>query len=91
MPAMVGRTSTLALTNATEPFVVALTQHGVTAALEQMRGLAAGINTRAGRIIHRSVAHALGEKAELVPADADSRSAQGQRATSSASTRRSAR
>ncbi|HLP08997.1 MAG TPA: alanine dehydrogenase [Opitutaceae bacterium] len=68
MPAMVGRTSTLALTNATEPFVVALAQHGVTAALEQVRGLAAGINTRSGRIVHRTVARALGEKAELTPA-----------------------
>ncbi|HLP03032.1 MAG TPA: alanine dehydrogenase [Opitutaceae bacterium] len=67
MPAMVGRTSTLALTNATEPFVVALAQHGVAAALEQVRGLAAGINTRAGRIVHRTVARALGEKAELIP------------------------
>lgn len=67
MPAMVGRTSTLALTNATEPFVVALAQHGVAAALEQVRGLAAGINTRAGRIVHRTVARALGEKAELTP------------------------
>ncbi len=65
MPAMVGRTSTLALTNATEPFVVALAQRGVPAALEQVRGLAAGINTRAGRIEHRTVARALGEKAEL--------------------------
>ncbi|MFT3830942.1 MAG: alanine dehydrogenase [Opitutaceae bacterium] len=88
MPAMVGRTSTLALTNATEPFVVALAQQGVSAALEQVRGLAAGVNTRAGRIVHRTVARALGEKAELVPPAA---AVQGATATASASKRKSAR
>lgn len=68
MPALVGRTSTLALTQATEPFVVALAEKGVEDALAQCHGLAAGINTRAGRIVHRTVARALGEKAEC-PAD----------------------
>ncbi len=68
MPALVGRTSTLALTQATEPFVVALAGSGVEEALAQCHGLAAGVNTRAGRIVHRTVARALGEKAEG-PAD----------------------
>ena len=66
MPAMVGRTATLALTAATEAFVVAFAQHGIAGALEQVRGLAAGINTRDGRIAHRSVARALGDLAASV-------------------------
>lgn len=64
MPAMVGRTSTLALTQATEPFVVALAEKGVKVALEEVRGLAKGVNTAAGRIVHSAVARVLGERAE---------------------------
>lgn len=60
MPALVGRTSTVALTQATEPFVVLLAEHGVTAALDRHRGLAKGVNTRDGRITNPAVAQALG-------------------------------
>jgi alanine dehydrogenase len=59
MPAMVGRTSTIALTQATEPFIVSLVGKGVTAAIQESPGLAAGVNTRDGRILHAAVADAL--------------------------------
>jgi alanine dehydrogenase len=61
MPAMVGRTSTIALTQATEPFVVALAEKGIVRALEENRGLAKGVNTQGGRIVHPQVARVLGE------------------------------
>lgn len=64
MPAMVGRTSTIALTQATEPFVVALAEKGVKRALDEVRGLAKGVNTQGGRVTHPSVARVLGERAE---------------------------
>lgn len=60
MPALVGRTSTVALTQATEPFVVQLVEKGIDRALAENRGLARGINTRSGRIVHAQVARALG-------------------------------
>jgi len=60
MPALVGRTSTLGLTQATEPFVVELAKKGVLKALEDHRGLARGVNTRHGQITNAAVAHALG-------------------------------
>ena len=59
MPALVGRTSTVALTQATEPFVVQLVEKGVERALVENRGLSRGINTRDGRIVHPQVARAL--------------------------------
>ncbi len=62
MPALVGHTSTLGLTQATEPFVVLLAEKGVQAALEAHRGLARGINTRHGEISNSAVAKALGYK-----------------------------
>ena len=60
MPALVGRTSTLGLTQATEPFVAMFVQHGVEKALSQHAGLAKGVNTRDGRITNDAVAKALG-------------------------------
>jgi alanine dehydrogenase len=60
MPALVGRTSTIALTQATEPFVITFALKGVQRALEEHRGLAKGVNTRAGRITNTAVAKALG-------------------------------
>ena len=60
MPALVGRTSTLGLTQATEPFVVYLAEKGIKVALEEHRGLAKGVNTRDGKITNAAVAHALG-------------------------------
>src|SRR5690606_1374955 len=48
MPALVGRTSTIALTQATEPYVVKLAEQGIDGALQANPGLAAGVNTAAG-------------------------------------------
>jgi alanine dehydrogenase len=62
MPAMVGRTSTIALTQATEPFVVLMAQLGARAAIEAHRGLARGVNTRNGEMVNAAVAKALGYK-----------------------------
>jgi alanine dehydrogenase len=60
MPALVGRTSTLGLTQATEPYVAMLVQRGVARALAGHPGLAKGVNTRDGRIVNEAVAEALG-------------------------------
>lgn len=60
MPALVGRTSTLGLTQATEPYVAMLVQKGVQRALAEHKGLARGVNTRDGKIVYDAVAKALG-------------------------------
>jgi alanine dehydrogenase len=60
MPALVGRTSTQGLTQATEPFVALIVQKGVEAALAEHKGLGRGVNTRGGRITNDAVAKALG-------------------------------
>lgn len=59
MPALVGRTSTLGLTQATEPFVALIVHRGLEAALAERPGLAQGVNTRAGAITCEAVAQAL--------------------------------
>ena len=70
MPGGVARTSTLALTNATLPFVLALADKGVKRALAEDLHLAAGLNVRAGRITHPTVAEALELAFEPVNAEA---------------------
>src|ERR1035437_296141 len=60
MPALVGRPSTLGLTQATEPYVAMLVQKGVERALADHAGLARGVNTRGGKITYDAVAKALG-------------------------------
>jgi len=60
MPALVGRTSTIGLTQATEPFVALLVQKGIERAIAEHKGLAAGVNTRNGKITCEAVAKALG-------------------------------
>lgn len=60
MPALVGRTSTLGLTQATEPYVAMLVQHGIDEALKNHPGLAHGVNTRDGKIVNDAVVKALG-------------------------------
>ena len=62
MPGAVPRTSTLALTNATLPYVRALADLGWQAACKRDPGLAAGLNVHAGEITHEVVARALGLK-----------------------------
>lgn len=60
MPALVGRTSTPGLTQATEPYVAHLVKRGVERGLAEHPGLAKGVNTRSGRIVYPAVASALG-------------------------------
>jgi alanine dehydrogenase len=59
MPGAVARTSTQALNNATLPFIIALADQGVEAALAADPHLRAGLNVRAGVIEHQAVADAL--------------------------------
>lgn len=60
MPALAGRTATLGLTQATEPYIALLAQQGVQKALERNPGLARGVNTRDGRIVAETIARAVG-------------------------------
>jgi alanine dehydrogenase len=60
MPALVGRTSTLGLTQATEPYVAMLVRKGVERALAEHQGLQRGVNTEGGKITYPAVAKALG-------------------------------
>ena len=63
MPALVPRTSTFALTNATLPYVLALADRGLAAAVRRDPVLAKGVSVWRGRLVHPAVAHALGERA----------------------------
>jgi len=62
MPALVPRTSTFALTNATLPYVVQLAG-GVPAAVRRNPALGKGVNVWRGRLVHPAVAQALDEPA----------------------------
>ncbi len=59
MPGAVARTSTLALCNATLPFVRALAEWGWRDAMQADQHLACGLNIHAGRVTHPAVAAAL--------------------------------
>jgi alanine dehydrogenase len=71
MPALVPRTSTFALTNATLPYVVALAGRGVSAAVQADPALARGVNIWKGRVVHPAVAEALGTAAVPLEAGLD--------------------
>ena len=58
MPGAYPRTSTLALTNATLPYIRQLARHGVEAALRSFPPLASALNLRAGTIVHPALAAA---------------------------------
>ncbi|NVK11309.1 MAG: alanine dehydrogenase [Gammaproteobacteria bacterium] len=60
MPGGVARTSTMALTNATLPFAVALANKGAKKAIEDDAHLCNGLNVHAGKITCEAVAVALG-------------------------------
>jgi alanine dehydrogenase len=64
MPALVGRTSTIGLTQATETFLLKLAERGIEPALQENRGLGKGVNTRDGRLLNAAVARALGYPVE---------------------------
>ncbi|MGC2198732.1 MAG: alanine dehydrogenase [Stellaceae bacterium] len=60
MPGAVARTSTVALNNATLPFVLALADHGWQAALSNDPHLRNGLNICRGQVTHPAVARDLG-------------------------------
>ncbi len=61
MPAAVPNTSTLALTNATFPYVLRLAQHGAAAAIRGDQGIREGVNTYAGELTYQAVAQSQGK------------------------------
>jgi alanine dehydrogenase len=71
MPALVPRTSTFALTNATLPYVLELAGRGVATATRRNAALAKGVNVWRGKLVHPAVAHALGERATPLEAIVD--------------------
>jgi alanine dehydrogenase len=60
MPGAVARTSTIALNNATLPFVLALADKGWKRALREDAHFGDGLNIAGGKVTHRAVAEALG-------------------------------
>jgi len=60
MPGAVPRTSTFALNDATRPFILALANKGVRAALADDPHLRNGLNIHDGKVTHAAVAEALG-------------------------------
>ncbi len=60
MPGAVARTSTLALGNATMPFMLALANKGWKKACAEDRHLLAGLNVHAGKLTYAAVGEALG-------------------------------
>jgi alanine dehydrogenase len=60
MPALVPRTSTFALTNATLPYVLELAGRGLVGAIRGNAPLARGVNVWHGQVVHSAVAEALG-------------------------------
>jgi alanine dehydrogenase len=61
MPALVPRTSTFALTNATLPYVLELATRGIPAAIRANAPLAKGVNIWRGKVVHPAVAEFVGE------------------------------
>ena len=61
MPGAVARTATMALTNATLPYVTRLASDDVGSLLLEDRHFAAGLNISHGQLTHRAVADALGQ------------------------------
>jgi alanine dehydrogenase len=68
MPGGVPITSTKALTNATLPYVEAIAEHGLTAAVARDPALARGVNVLGGKVTYQAVAEAHGLK--FTPLDA---------------------
>lgn len=63
LPAAVPRTSTLALTQATLPYIRMLAESGAEAALAADAALQRGVNTWEGKLVHAGVARGLAEQA----------------------------
>jgi alanine dehydrogenase len=60
MPGAVPRTSTLALSNATLPYVLRLARLGAEEAMDEDEGLQKGLNTYQGQVTYQAVAEAFG-------------------------------
>ena len=60
IPGIVPRTATLALTNATLPFIVRLVETGIDQALRKEPGLAHSVNVKQGKVTCQAVAEAHG-------------------------------
>lgn len=60
LPACVARTSTVALTNATFPYVLKLASMGWREALESDPALARGLNVLGGKLVNQGIAESLG-------------------------------
>ena len=60
MPGAVARTSTIALTNATLPFIMALANKGYRTAIEDDVHLRNGVNIHRGNVTYAAVAAELG-------------------------------
>jgi alanine dehydrogenase len=67
MPGAVGRTSTIALCNATLPYAVKIANKGYEKAAAEDAGLGEGINLVGGRITNAAVAESLNMKAQPMP------------------------
>ncbi len=64
MPGAVARTSTVALNNATLPFVLAIADKGAKRALTEDLHLRAGLNVHAGKVTYRAISEATGLRYE---------------------------
>src|ERR1700744_2359556 len=62
MPAAVPHTSTLALTNATFPYVMKIAKLGAKAAISEDKGIAEGVNTYDGHLTYKAVAENQGRE-----------------------------
>jgi alanine dehydrogenase len=62
MPAAVPHTSTLALTNATFPYVLAIANNGLPAAVAKSDAIRQGVNTYQGHITYPAVAESQGRE-----------------------------
>jgi len=60
MPGAYPRTSTLALTNATLPFVKVIASRGITRAMSEDQEIRYGLNTYRGNIVHKALADSMG-------------------------------
>src|SRR5699024_1320314 len=66
MPGAVPVTATVALTNATLPYALAIADAGWQQAAAQDVALARGVNVTGGRLVNAAVAHAHGLEAEVL-------------------------
>ena len=66
MPGAVGRTSTIALCNATLPYALKIANKGYRKAAEEDPGLAEGINLAEGKVTYAAVAETFGMKTETL-------------------------